>query len=69
MNVIIDRLEGDLAVVILDEKTYNIPRALIPEAREGDTVEITVSGRVPSKGAESPHEIFERLRQNSRKKE
>ena len=53
----------------LDEKTYNIPRALIPEAREGDTVEITVSGRVPSKGAESPREIFERLRQNSRKKE
>lgn len=69
MKLIIDRLEGDLAVVELDEKTLNVPRALFPEAREGDTVEITVSGKVQPEGEDSPHEIFERLRRNSRKKE
>lgn len=69
MKLIIDRLEGDLAVVELDEKTLNVPRALFPEAREGDTVEITVLGKVQPEGEDNPHEIFERLRRNGRKKE
>jgi len=45
MKVIIDRFEEDIAVVELDGKMLNAPRALFAEAREGDTVEITVLPR------------------------
>ena len=69
MRIIIDRLEEDFAVAQLNEKTYNIPRALLPEAKEGDTVEITVLGRLPLEDREPPHAIFERLHRNSRGKD
>ena len=66
MKVIIDRFEGDLAVVELNEKMYNIPRALLPDAHEGDTVEITVTGKTTHEDTEDNHDIFERLRKKSR---
>jgi hypothetical protein len=44
MEVIIDRFEGDYAVVEMADRTMvNLPRVLLPEAREGDVVAITVS--------------------------
>mgnify|MGYP000845560310 CR=1 FL=1 len=40
---IIDRLEGDWAVVEGEERTFNLPRKLLPtEVREGDVIRITV---------------------------
>lgn len=44
MVVIIDRFEGEFAVVELPEtcETVNIPRVLVPDAQEGDVVIITV---------------------------
>ena len=43
MKVTIDRFEGDFAVVELTENTFaNIPKILIPDSEEGDTVSITV---------------------------
>lgn len=39
MRVIIDRFEGDFAVVEVEEGvTVNMPRILVPDANEGDTV-------------------------------
>lgn len=67
MKVIVDRIEGDIAVVEADEAVYKLPLALCRDAKEGDTVEITVIGR--EKPEEEPHAIFERLRKSSRKKE
>lgn len=67
MKVIVDRIEGDIVVVEADEAMYKLPLALCCDAKEGDTVEITVIGR--GKPEEKPHAIFERLRKNSRKKE
>lgn len=41
---VIDRFEGDWAVVEFDRLTFNIPKVLLPEgAREGDVIEITIS--------------------------
>jgi len=41
---IIDRFEGDWAVIEYNRKTFNLPRVLIPpEAVEGDAVIIKVS--------------------------
>ena len=64
MRVIIDRFEGEFAVVELNEKLFNVPRELFAQAKEGDAVEITVLGKSKHR-TESAHEIFERLRKNS----
>lgn len=41
MRVIIDRFEGNFAVVELEDgTTVNMPKILIPDANEGDTVTI-----------------------------
>ncbi len=44
MRVIIDRFEGEYAVVELPNRImYNIPRAILPpEAKEGDVIDIRV---------------------------
>ena len=66
MRVIIDRFEEDIAVLELDKgnRRLNAPKELFKGAHEGDTVEITVLGKVNA-GGEPPHEIFERLRAKS----
>jgi hypothetical protein len=43
MKVIIDRFEGDYAVVELPDRTMaNLPKTVLPGGKEGDTVEIKV---------------------------
>lgn len=43
MKVIIDRFEGDFAVVEVDVgKCVNIPKVLIPNSKEGDIVRIEI---------------------------
>ena len=43
MRVVIDRFEGEYAVVELPDRTMvNIPSALLDGAREGDVVEIRI---------------------------
>lgn len=43
MQVIIDRFEGDFAVVELpDKQTVNIPKILVPDANEGDVINIFI---------------------------
>lgn len=67
MRVIVDRIEEDVVIVEADdENTYQLPIALCPNVKEGDTIEINVIGKLPPK--EEPHTIFERLRKNSKHK-
>lgn len=44
MKVIIDRFEGNYAVVELEDRnTVNMPKKLVPpEAKEGDVIEIRI---------------------------
>lgn len=43
MRVMIDRFEGEFAVVEMqDRKMVNIPKILVPDANEGDAVIIRV---------------------------
>ena len=43
MKVIIDRFEGDYAVVEMDlGKFVNLPKELVPNAKEGDVIVITI---------------------------
>ena len=42
--MIIDRFEGDWAVIEFEETTLNLPRVVVPtEAREGDVIRISVT--------------------------
>ncbi|KJS16652.1 MAG: hypothetical protein VR69_08290 [Peptococcaceae bacterium BRH_c4b] len=42
--LVIDRFEGDWAVMELGRKVFNIPRLLLPaEAKEGDVINIDTS--------------------------
>jgi len=45
MRVVIDRFEGNFAVVELDSKeTVNMPKALLPQgAKEGDIISIDIN--------------------------
>ncbi len=44
MSFIIDRFEGEFAVVEAIGKTYNIPKDLLPsDAKEGSVIEISVN--------------------------
>ncbi len=41
---IIDRFEGDYAVIESgDRQTFNLPRILMPTAKEGDVISISVA--------------------------
>ena len=43
MKVIIDRFEGEYAVVEIDARKYtNIPKILLPNAKEGDVIKIEI---------------------------
>ncbi len=43
MKVIVDRFEGNYAVVeIAIGKCVNIPRVLVPDAKEGDIIKIEI---------------------------
>ncbi len=43
MKVIVDRFEGDYAVVELPDQTMaDLPKRLIPGAKEGDVIEISI---------------------------
>ncbi len=79
MRVIIDRLEGDIAVVECSGEMLSVPAKLFENAKEGDHVEICVIKRKGSadaffrKADDKEDEknidtkaIFERLRKKSK---
>ncbi len=44
MDVIVDRVEGDYAVVEIEKgKMCNLPLELVPNVKEGDVVTITIN--------------------------
>lgn len=52
--LIIDRLEEDWAVIEFGQKTFSIPKVLIPpDAREGDVINIHITLDRESTGARS----------------
>lgn len=44
MLLIIDRFEGDWAIIECEHGTFTLPKSLLPEgAKEGDVIELSVS--------------------------
>ncbi|TEB16503.1 hypothetical protein Psfp_01335 [Pelotomaculum sp. FP] len=57
---IIDRFEGDWAVIEYERQTFNLPRQLLPpEALEGDVVTISIG--VDAKATATVKEDIKRL--------
>lgn len=62
MYITIDRFEGDFAAVETESgKIYNIPRALVPDAAEGDVVEISVNKAQTKKQLDEVQELVDEL--------
>lgn len=61
---VIDRIEGDLAVVETDiGETVNIPRAALPEgAKEGTVLHIAVDKEEEARRKKKNRSLFDRLR-------
>ena len=62
MKVIIDRFEGDYAVVEIDkEKFVNLPKELVPDAKEGDVIIIRVDHEETNKRKEHVKDLMNQL--------
>ncbi|MBQ6946979.1 MAG: DUF3006 domain-containing protein [Clostridia bacterium] len=62
MRVIIDRFEGEMAVVELPDGTVTqMPRLLVPDAAEGDVVNVTVDPKERQKREETIQSLMDDL--------
>ncbi len=62
MKVVIDRFEGKTAVVELpDGSRAKLPRVLVPDAREGDVITITVDPVERAKREQAVEELMNDL--------
>jgi hypothetical protein len=63
MKVIIDRFEGNFAVVELEDKSFcNMPNLLLPNnAKEGDVISISIDADDTSKRKKEASELFNDL--------
>ena len=62
--LIIDRFEGDWAVIEFDRKTFNLPKLLLPaEAKEGDVIdiEVTIDRKATASRKESTSKLVDSL--------
>jgi len=64
MRVIIDRFEGEFAVVELPDskKMVTVPIELFPDAAEGDIVDITINRQETKNREKAINERFDKLK-------
>lgn len=63
MKVIIDRFEGEYAVAELPDKSFvNLPKVLVPDAKEGDVISITVEEGETKARAERIKSLMDKLK-------
>ena len=62
MEVIIDRFEGDYAIVELDKDQFVfLPKILVPGAKEGDVVKIVVDRDATKKRRDHVSKLVDQL--------
>lgn len=58
--MVIDRFEGNFAVIICEGATYDIPRAMLPAgAKEGDVLRILIDAAKTEKNAEEIKQLMD----------
>ena len=62
MEMMIDRFEGDFAVVLCKDTAYNMPRALIPAgAKEGDVLRLLIDTAKTEEVAKEIKQLMEEV--------
>ncbi len=62
MQVIIDRFEGEYAVVEIDPTHFaNLPKVLVKEAKEGDVIDILINKEETKKRKDKIKELMNDL--------
>lgn len=62
MYITIDRFEGEFAVVLTENgDVYNMPRALVPDAAEGDVISICVDEEQTKKQSDEVQSLIDEL--------
>lgn len=62
MQIIVDHIEDDYLVVELEDlSTIDVPRALIPNAKEGDVVDIIINEEATNERREEVHKLMDEL--------
>lgn len=65
MLYIVDRIENRMIVLENDdEQTFSVPQALIPEASEGDCIEISINAEETEKRRNNIRRLMEDLLQD-----
>jgi len=64
MRIIIDRFEGDFAVVELENKLFaNMPKSLVPhEAKEGSVLSIELDKKETEKRKQNISELIDKIK-------
>lgn len=66
MKIIVDRIEENTAVVELENGVMlSVPKEIIADANEGDSITLTVEKKTQS-DTTNTHSIFEKLRNKSK---
>lgn len=62
MQITVDHIEDDYLVVELEDlTTIDIPRALIPNAKEGDVVDIIINEEATNERRKEVHKLMDEL--------
>ena len=62
MQIIVDHIEDDYLVVELEDlSTIDVPRALIPNAKEGDVVDIKINEEATNERRKEVHKLMDEL--------
>ncbi len=65
MNIIIDRFDGEYAIIELpDKSTYSVLRVLFPDAVEGDVYNISKNKKEKIKRKKEIQNKFDKLKNN-----
>jgi len=65
MQVIVDRFEGNFAVVELPNKEMiDVPLVLFPDAKQGDVIEIIINHDETNKRKKRINDLFNKLKSN-----
>ena len=62
MQIIVDHIEDDYLVVELEDlSTIDVPRALIPNAKEGDVVDVIINEEATNDRRKEVHKLMDEL--------
>ena len=62
MQFVVDRIENDVMILEGEEEVfYEVPKKLIPDANEGDCIDISINREATEKRRESVRRLMEEL--------